>query len=226
MLAGVILGFSRTYYLRSLFGAQDMLGGAGLPTHLHVHGFVMSVWFAFVVGQTLLIQQNHVMAHRRAGLAGLAIAAAVIIAGLYTVWSFVPRAALANFDPATAKGIAVGDTLAMLVFFPLVVGAAVLYRRRPETHKRLMMASCILLWPPVLSRYVATLAANGWSLMPVLAATELTWLAALVAYDLWTRKRVHLATIGACVVVVFARVSVALVVNTDSASDFFEWLSR
>ncbi len=203
-----------------------MLGGAGLPTHLHVHGFVMSAWFAFVVGQTFLIQQNHVMAHRGAGLAGLAIAAAVIIAGLYTVWSFVPRAALANFDAATAKGIVVGDTLAMLVFFPLLVGVAALYRRRPETHKRLMMASCILLWPPVLSRYVGTLAANGWSLIPVLAATELTWLVALVAYDLWTRKRVHLATISACVVVVFARVSVALLVNTDSASDFVEWLSR
>jgi len=48
------------------------------------------------------------MIHRRAGLAGLAIAAAVIVAGLYTVSSFVPRAALAEFDLATAKGIAIG----------------------------------------------------------------------------------------------------------------------
>jgi len=58
MLAGVVLGFSRTYYLRSVFGTEDMVGGAGLPAHLHVHGFVMSAWFAFVVGQTLLIQKT------------------------------------------------------------------------------------------------------------------------------------------------------------------------
>jgi len=114
----------------------------------------------------------------------------------------------------------------MLVFFPLVVGAAVLYRRRPEAHKRLMMAACILLWPPVLSRYVATLAMNGWSLLPVLALTELTWLAALVAYDLGTRRRIHVATVGACVVVVLARVSTELLADTDQASNFFEWLAR
>ncbi len=46
------VGFSRTYYLKGLFGT------AQLPVILHIHGFVMTAWFALVIAQTCFVASS------------------------------------------------------------------------------------------------------------------------------------------------------------------------
>ncbi len=52
--AVVFAGFARTYYLRSLFG------GSSLPWLLHLHGALMTSWFALFFVQTYLIASHRV----------------------------------------------------------------------------------------------------------------------------------------------------------------------
>lgn len=220
MLVVLFFGFSRTYYLRSIFGTRDMLGESGLPWHLLLHGFIMSAWFVLIVVQTALIQQHRVVLHRRLGYVGAALAIAVIAAAIDTILNFVPRAAATKFDPGAAIGIVVGDMLTMVVLFPLLVGAGLWFRGVPETHKRLMLLSCFVLWPPVLSRIVSVFVMNKWPMLPILGLTEFTWLIALIAYDLITRKKLHAATVWGGLVVVLARPVATVLSSTASAKNF------
>jgi len=226
MFVLMFIGFSRTYYLRWLFGTEDLLGTTRLPTHLHFHGAIMTAWFALVFVQTWLIHGNRVAVHRRLGVLGAVLAVAVIVAGLHTIISFVPRANLVGSDgPVSITQLVVGDTLLMVLFFPALVGAGVWFRNRPETHKRLMLLSCISLWLPVLSRYAATLEGLELPIWPVLALTPYTWLLALLAYDFAKRGRPHAATIWGGLIVVLSVPTGRLVSNTDGARRLVEWLS-
>ena len=116
MFLVVLGGFSRTLYLRPFTDVQDMTG-RGIPSHLIVHGLVMTAWFALVVAQTWLVRSRQVATHRRFGLFGAALGCAVIATGLYTLAKFAPRAASTQFDPARAADILVGNTLNILLSF-------------------------------------------------------------------------------------------------------------
>ncbi|HSS98613.1 MAG TPA: hypothetical protein VLK33_16370, partial [Terriglobales bacterium] len=60
----VFVGFSRTYYLQSLFKTPS------LSTFLHVHGAVMTGWIALFAMQTFLIASNRTRMHRIMGAFG------------------------------------------------------------------------------------------------------------------------------------------------------------
>jgi hypothetical protein len=75
----------------------------------------------------------------------------------------------------------------MLVFAPLVA-AAVWYRRRPETHKRLMLLATVSLLAAPVARFPTALAAAGppfyFGVVDLLILTG-------VLYDLASRRKVH-----------------------------------
>ena len=75
----------------------------------------------------------------------------------------------------------------MLVFAPLVA-AAVWYRRRPETHKRLMLLATVSLLAAAVARLPTALAAAGppfyFGVVDLLILTA-------VLYDIITRRKVH-----------------------------------
>jgi hypothetical protein len=228
MFLTVFGGFSRTFYLRSIFGTRDMLGGQSLPWHLHVHGVAMSAWIALVLIQTVLIQAGRPRLHRRLGYIGLAVAGAMVITAAFTLAAFVPRASAASFTPDQVNGIVMGDALSMFVVFPALVGAGVWFRSRPDIHKRLMLLSCVLLFPPVASRYVATFLMNGWPPWPaiLLGPIPFVWLLALVAHDLITRKRPHVVTVLGILTLFALGGATGLLVSTGIAGTFAAWLGQ
>ena len=75
----------------------------------------------------------------------------------------------------------------MLVFAPLVA-AAVWYRRRPETHKRLMLLATVSLLAAAVARLPTALAAAGppfyFGVVDLLILTA-------VLYDIITRRKVR-----------------------------------
>jgi hypothetical protein len=109
-----------------------------------------------------------------------------------TVVRSIPRLPLAGFTPEMINGIVVGDFLSMGTVFPALVTAAILLRKRADSHKRLMVLACLALWGPVGARLAAV-----FRPAVAIAFSELTFLVALGIYDFKQNRRVHPVRSGA-----------------------------
>jgi len=123
--AVVLIGFSRSFYLKSYFDFP------ALPVHLYLHGIALTSWFALVLFQPWLIRNQRAGLHRKLGVIGAALAICVVSTG---VWTVVMRDA-PEIDqyPTRAAG-----NLASLLMFSSCVCFGLLFRKESETHKRLM----------------------------------------------------------------------------------------
>ncbi|MGH9861071.1 MAG: hypothetical protein ACRD5F_13705, partial [Candidatus Acidiferrales bacterium] len=85
MALTVFVGFSPTYYLRSAFGAPPTLAGLVSLTPLaHIHGALFTGWVLLFIVQTALVARRSVAVHRRLGIAGIVLAAAMLAVGTLT----------------------------------------------------------------------------------------------------------------------------------------------
>jgi hypothetical protein len=75
----VLIGYFRTYYFSQFF---DVLPIANSLVHLH--GIVMSLWVVYFVVQVALIRSKKVKLHMTMGMAGVVLAAIVIVVGMAT----------------------------------------------------------------------------------------------------------------------------------------------
>src|SRR5215216_4657027 len=69
----VIIGFSRTYYLRFLTDLPP------LETLVHWHSLVFSAWLLVFVAQTRLVAARRVDLHMKLGIAAVALAAVIVV---------------------------------------------------------------------------------------------------------------------------------------------------
>jgi FtsH-binding integral membrane protein len=191
ILATVFFGFARTYYLAGVFSAP-------LPALIiHLHGAAFSCWILLLVTQTSLVSAGRTDIHRRLGIAGFLLACLMVILGVLAATnSLVRNAAPPGIDPKVFYIIPLGD---MLIFSTLIFFA---FRSRsdPSTHKRLIYIGTVALMIAAIARWPI------WSHRDPITATLVSYvfLLALVAYDLWSTRRVHRATIwaGAFLIVV------------------------
>ena len=99
--------------------------------------------------QTALVAGGRRDIHRRLGVAGAVLAAAMVVVGtILAIWNAREGRAPPGVPPLPFLIIPLFD---MLVFAPLVA-AAVWYRRRPETHKRLMLLATLSLLAAAVAR--------------------------------------------------------------------------
>jgi uncharacterized membrane protein YozB (DUF420 family) len=194
-LAAVFLGFSRTYYLRPRF--QD----TSLPFYLHVHGAVFSTWIALFVAQTSLVAARRTDLHRRLGVTGAVLATVMVIVGVTAAIISGRRNIAAGFETEALAFLT--TPLSSMMVFVMLVGSALYYRRRPETHKRLMLLATISILDAATARWPFAFAtATTWAYY---ALADLFILAA-VAYDGLSRRRIHPAYIWGGLFVVVAQV--------------------
>ena len=74
--AVVLVGFSRSYFLKSLFGTPP------LPWLVHLHAFLMTSWFVLFFVQIRLAATRRIAVHRRLGVFGGGLAALMVIVGV------------------------------------------------------------------------------------------------------------------------------------------------
>jgi hypothetical protein len=206
LLAVVLIGFAPTLYLRPVFDA------APIPGYLYVHGAVLTAWFVWLVVQTSLVATGRTATHRRLGVAGAAIAAAVVAAGPLATFSVVARVRSAGVDWDTdmsalgflgVEGVpmiqfvssVVWGNFLSIVAFALLVSAAVVLRRNTQAHKRLMLIASLTILIPALAR-ISRWPVFGGEDGPLLPIAGLGLLATVVVYDVVKTKRVHAATIA------------------------------
>jgi FtsH-binding integral membrane protein len=180
----VFAGFAPTYYLRLFSGGpRTTISGAPLTSVIHVHAALFTAWVVLLVVQTALVASHHVSVHRRLGIAGAILAAAMVVAGMSAAITTARHAAASGQDLRPSLTIPVFD----MILFPTFVAAALVMRRDKEAHKRLMLLASI-------SIIVAAVARLPWvvTLRPLaFFALAGVFIAVAVVYDLVSRRRVH-----------------------------------
>jgi len=190
----IVLSFPLTYFVPIATGSRHF-------TLLHhLHGLVFFAWAGLYVVQTQLVRHRDIRLHRELGIAGVALAGAMMPLGL---WMAVTAAAARQ-----AKGVtlpfefsiynAVDNSVFALAFGWAIQEAS----RRVEWHRRLMYVALLNLFGPAFSRWMLQLPMPfPWlDMSPNLAADAL--LLTLAWHDRQRLGHIHPVTLGAVLILV------------------------
>jgi hypothetical protein len=211
----VFIGFAQSYYLKPWYGTRE------LSPLLHLHGLIFTTWVLFFLAQTTLVASGRTYLHRRMGIAGAVLAALVVVVGVAVT---ITRgrtgvSPIPGVPPLSFLAIPFFD----MVVFAILVGTAIHFRRRLETHKRLMTLAMITLLPAPIARLH----------FPFLPPGPLTFfgladlfIVAILVFDLVTRRKVHPATIWGGLLVVASQPLRLMIAGTPAWLAFAGWMTR
>jgi len=213
MATMVLVGFSRTYYLKSWFDTPP------LTLRLHLHGFVLTLWLVLFIVQASLARAGRRRLHQTLGIAGVVLAT---LAVLVTFAAAIEAARLGG----DRGGITAADRLYSGVLaistFGLFIGAGAALRRRPEIHKRLMLLATIAVIGPGVTRAVALLAGHGIRDSHI-AVMAVLLLAALL-YDWRTRGRPHWVLLSGASLLIASQLTRRFVGGSETWAPVGNWL--
>lgn len=214
-----VVGFGPTFFARP----STM---PALPWLVVLHGVVFTGWLVAYALQSALITMQRRDLHRALGYWFVGLGAAMVLLGLVTAVAAVRRGAGGAFDddPRVFMVIPFFD----FVLFAGFLGAGYLWRRSPETHKRLMLLATIDLIGPALARMAMHSSRPLFSEhFPMWAfAGMMLFIVVASGYDLATRRRVHPAYLwGAFTLTASGPIRFAIG-GTAAWLAFVEWLVR
>ncbi len=194
MLAAVLLGFARSFFLRPFFPGVH----APREPYFYVHGVLFTMWLALFFTQVSLVGAGNTGLHKRLGVAGFVLIPLMTIIG--TVGSLIAAKRPGGFiDIPTPPLEFLTVPLFSILVFAMLAGTAIARRRDPQTHKRLMILSAA----PLLEAGIAR-----WPFEPYLSTPPLAfWTSALVVvplvvWDIYSRRQLHPATVLGGILVV------------------------
>jgi hypothetical protein len=217
ILLTVFAGFAPSFYLRSAFHPDHELSVV-----LHLHGVAFSAWVILFLVQTILIAKGSPRLHRRLGWITLGVALAMLLlVGAATVEQM--RRGIPLEDAAQD----IAFNLFGSIMFAVPLTSAILWRKRPDWHKRLMLcATLALLGAPILRLILLTThlefpTAVNWSIV----LWDVFFLPGL-AFDLLTRRRIHRAYAYGIGVIVVTQLVMLHVVTWSPWLDFSRTLQH
>lgn len=126
----IFAGFAHSYFLRGIFAPT-----VNMRTLVHVHGFVMTLWFSLFLVQSFLIRKNNIALHRRLGILGAVLAATIIVTG--------PLTAITSFRLSGGPPQFMSVALFEIVIFTIMVSMGLAMRQRKDYHKRFMVLATL-----------------------------------------------------------------------------------
>lgn len=211
----MIVGFARTYFLAGVFQAK-------LPNLvIHIHGAVFTCWFLLLLAQSALASLHRVDLHRRLGIAGIVIAALMLLLGILATAEYVLREAAQRWIL-----LAAAMPIAELTTFCILASAAFLMRRSPDLHKRLILLATIGLMGAAVGRMEFL---PYWHLRGI-AAIRLVWMYTYVfivpiaAYDIWSTRKLNRATVWGSVFMISVQQGMLVVATSAPWSAFVHWM--
>ncbi len=143
LCAAVILGFARTYYLRSWFELPPLTRAA------HIHGALSTLWILLHFTQARLIALHRVHWHRTLGVFTVIVGAITFLqAGDFAITAVEEGRAPPGRVPQEFLSVSLGTTF----MFGLFLYAGIFMRKRREWHKRFMLLATIVLVLPAIGR--------------------------------------------------------------------------
>lgn len=202
LTAIVFIGFWPTYF-RSVFLGQEPVEFGIVETAwpIHLHAAVFVVWMALFLAQTTLAARGKTRTHMRLGRYGAAFGLAVILVGVFITLVQIQTGVSQHggswaVDPLRARG-----SWTSIGLFAALLGLGYAYRTRPAAHKRYMLLATMGLVRAANAR-IRNVWMDEWGEILFAVTIGPYWLL-LWAYDLYTERRVHPATlVGTGVVVV------------------------
>jgi hypothetical protein len=132
---------------------------------------------------------------------------------------------VASGGPSPIPGVPPLSFLAVplfdMVVFALLIGAGLVLRNRPETHKRLMTLATIALTSAPIARLAFVRPVGP----PAFFGLTDLFIVAMLVYDLATRRKVHPATIWGGLVIVASQPLRLMISGTPGWLAFAGWLT-
>jgi hypothetical protein len=156
----------------------------------------MFTWVGLFLTQVALIVWHRPLWHRRLGVIGMGGAALVVALGVPTAIT-AARLGGDHLPPGATPTGFLADAFTQLAAFALLAGSGLALRRRPDSHKRLMLLSNL---PPLIAALVRLV---GFLHLQIGATT--LWYLLLLAFiviDTLRTRRLHPALVAgaACLV--------------------------
>lgn len=173
----IVVGFWPTYFGPLLAGTLD------LRPILEIHAVIFTGWMVLLVAQASLAYTRRLGWHRKLGrlVAGYA-ALMVVVALVATFAEFSARIAAGEIRSAHRFLLI---PLVDLLLFGGFLAAAIVYRNKPQIHKRLIIVATVVLLGPAVGRMTFLTS------FPQIIAIMFSPLLLGMAFDVATRRRVH-----------------------------------
>lgn len=196
------------------------------------HAAVSAAFLLVFLAQATLVATGRTDVHRRLGIFGALLAAALIVLS----YSALVGEARRGFDlsgdlsslPAP-PGMEVASTMSpiiQLLLFGLLFGAGLFYRHRPELHKRLILIAVlgILSQPPMTHVITHWRALHPWALL-LFPLSSAVFLAPSAIHDKVVDGRIHPVSIWVPLAVLVVQIAFfALIAATPLWGAIAKWL--
>jgi hypothetical protein len=216
MALACFAGFAPSYYLKAHFGTP------ALKPLIHVHGLLFTTWMLLLIVQTSLVAAGRVQLHRRLGFAGAVLVVLMVASGAAvaymrgkTVTPGIPHEAVLGF---------LAIAVVALIVFPILIGAAVYFRRNAGAHKRLMLLGTTVFLTAAVHRLLMWLIDPAVSPPVFYGATDL-FIVAMGVYDLISRGRIHAATLWGGLLIIVAQAASLLLAGSTMWMTFAHWIT-
>ena len=218
LLLSVLIGFSRTFYLRAVFDVP------GVPNYVLVHGGILTAWFAGLLLQALLVRTGRTRVHRQLGWVVGGAGLLVLAITAPTILNLAPRQSAQSFAIDDRVVRIVWLDVAILVAFAVFLGTGFLMRHRTSWHKRLMVLASISIVTPAVGR--------GWRLVPALnelnavltTSALVLFLVSLALHDLFSHRRIHSATLVGAAFLMGMRAVAGVIADSEWGRSFVRGL--
>lgn len=216
ILAAVLVGFARSFFLRPLF--PDTPSPA--ERVFYAHGALFTTWIVLLVVQTSLVARGRLDVHRRLGAYGAALAGVMVAVGLYVALVAATRPGGFIGIPAPPLAFLIVPFVDMMLFGALVA-LAIAKRRDPQSHKRLMLLATINLTTAAIARIPGVIDAGP---IAFFALTD-AFIVALVVWDVATLRRLHPATLWGGLATIVSQPMRLVLSGSDAWLAFAAWMA-
>lgn len=214
ILATVLVGFARSFFLRPLFPAWP----SPPETIFYVHGALFTAWIALFTAQTSLVAAGRTDWHRRIGPYAGILAIAMIIIGVMGALIAARRATGfvgVPVPPLQFLAIPLFDMASFATF--VVLG---FHRRRDaQRHKRWMLLATISLITAAIARWPGV---APYGPLAYFALTDL-FIVALAVFDFRARGRLHPVTLWGGLLLIVSQPLRLGIMGTDAWLAFAKW---
>jgi hypothetical protein len=213
ILSVVLVGFGPQYFLKVPFEPSSV------PVHIHFHSLVFTGWILLFIFQIRLAGLKKLGIHKKLGYLSIALAVLMFFLGLLTAL----KGAVNGHNPGGPFPdefgfmiVSFGDISIFLLFFIL----ALLYRKKPDYHKRWMLLATIggLVLAPISRLPYAV------GQFPIIMAVFISMMLISPIFDLIHFKKIHPANIWGPIVIILSVPMRTFIGMTDAWHQFAVWM--
>ena len=211
----VLIGYFKSYYFSAFFDAKGVANSL-----VHLHGVIMTLWVVYFTAQVALVRSKNIKMHMTMGMAGIALAALVIVVGMLAAVDahLVRASAPAGINPHGFFLIPVFD----MTLFALFFGGAIYYRKHPAEHKTLMLMTAINFLPAAVSRI--PLVPDKFMILWAYGVPDLVALACF-GFHTWKHRKVNKVFLAAVLILIASQPLRIVLAGTKTWLEFAAWLA-